>query len=89
MKWDIDHTEENPGICLSEIDFNDDTKIDRINKNDIVIFVGPNNVGKSQTLKDIYNGLADKPSMILKRIRPYKWGNVNEIKNLIKKNRKL
>lgn len=84
MKWDIDHTEDNPGICLSEIDFNDDTKIDRINKNDIVIFVGPNNVGKSQTLKDIYNGLADQPSTILKRIHPYKWGNINKIKELIK-----
>lgn len=38
---------------VSELKFNDGETIS-INKNDIVLFVGPNNAGKSQALKDIY-----------------------------------
>lgn len=41
------------GGYISKITFNNKQVIN-INKNDIVIFVGPNNVGKSQSLKDIY-----------------------------------
>ena len=41
------------GGYISKVAFNNGQSID-INKNDIVIFVGPNNVGKSQALKDIY-----------------------------------
>lgn len=39
---------------ISKITFNDSSSFD-VNENDIVIFVGPNNVGKSQALKDIYS----------------------------------
>lgn len=38
---------------ISEIIFNNGVKLP-IAENDIVLFVGPNNVGKSQALKDIY-----------------------------------
>ena len=41
------------GGYISKIVFNDGNTIE-IEKNDIVIFVGPNNAGKSQSLKDIY-----------------------------------
>ena len=41
-------------VHISEITFNDGTQIP-LNKNDLVIFVGPNNVGKSQALNDIYS----------------------------------
>lgn len=41
------------GGYISKIHFNDGTSID-IQQNDIIIFVGPNNAGKSQSLKDIY-----------------------------------
>lgn len=41
-------------VHISEITFNDGTQIS-LNKNDLVIFVGPNNVGKSQALNDIYS----------------------------------
>lgn len=41
------------GGYISKIHFNDGTSVD-IKKNDIIIFVGPNNSGKSQSLKDIY-----------------------------------
>ena len=41
-----------PGGYISEIKFNNGKTV-AINPNDIVVFVGPNNVGKSQSLKDI------------------------------------
>lgn len=41
------------GGYISKIIFNNGKDVE-INKNDIVIFVGPNNAGKSQSLKDIY-----------------------------------
>lgn len=41
------------GGYISKIYFNDGTHVD-IQQNDIIIFVGPNNAGKSQSLKDIY-----------------------------------
>ena len=40
------------GGYISEICFNNGQTVS-INPNDIVIFVGPNNAGKSQSLKDI------------------------------------
>lgn len=48
------------GGFISKIQFNNGKTID-INKNDIVIFVGPNNAGKSQSLKDIY-ALSQEPA---------------------------
>ena len=38
---------------LSSLQFNDETTIP-LGNNDIIVFVGPNNAGKSQSLKDIY-----------------------------------
>ena len=42
------------GGYISQIQFNNGQLLD-IAANDIVIFVGPNNAGKSQSLKDIFN----------------------------------
>ena len=42
-----------PALFVNSIKFNNGETIN-INKNDIVVFVGPNNAGKSQSLKDIY-----------------------------------
>ena len=39
---------------ISELTFNNGEKLE-IRANDIVLFVGPNNVGKSQSLKDIFS----------------------------------
>lgn len=53
---------------ISKIIFNNNKCID-INKNDIVIFVGPNNAGKSQALKDIYAlSLKKQPSIVVSDI---------------------
>jgi len=48
-------SKDKKSICyISEIQFNNG-EIISINKNDIIVFVGPNNAGKSQSLKDIHN----------------------------------
>lgn len=56
------------GGYISKIVLNNDAEIS-INESDIVVFVGPNNAGKSQSLKDIY-GLCEskKPSIVIKDI---------------------
>ncbi len=46
--------EEKAGGFISKITFNNGVTLD-VEKNSIVAFVGPNNVGKSQALKDIYS----------------------------------
>ena len=43
---------QSPGGYINNIIFNNGEHL-KINKNDIIIFVGPNNAGKSQTLRDI------------------------------------
>ncbi len=52
--------DERAGGYISKITFNNGQEFE-ISKNDIVVFVGPNNAGKSQSLKDIYS-LAGKKS---------------------------
>lgn len=42
-----------PALFVNSITFNNGETI-KINNNDIVVFVGPNNAGKSQSLKDIF-----------------------------------
>ena len=46
-------TNEKAGGYISQLKFNNGETLD-ISANDIVVFVGPNNAGKSQSLKDIY-----------------------------------
>lgn len=57
---------------ISKLIFNDNEELN-VNQNDIVVFVGPNNAGKSQSLKDIYE-LCDskKPSTVISDIEIYK-----------------
>lgn len=56
---------ERAGGYISQITFNNGETLD-ISENDIVVFVGPNNAGKSQSLKDIYL-LSEKkvPSVVI------------------------
>ncbi|MDO4545804.1 MAG: AAA family ATPase [Bacillota bacterium] len=61
------------GGFISKIRFNNGEEID-IAANDIVIFVGPNNAGKSQSLKDIYSLSAKKlPSIVVSDITVTKY----------------
>ena len=48
--------QDNPFVLIKKIKFKDGTEIE-FKKDDIVIFVGANNVGKSRTLKDIKENL--------------------------------
>lgn len=50
---------DNSSVVIKEITFNDGNKW-KFNKDDIVLLVGPNNVGKSRTLKDLREDLNDK-----------------------------
>lgn len=49
---------DNSSVVIKEITFNDGNKW-KFNKDDIVLLVGPNNVGKSRTLKDLREDLND------------------------------
>lgn len=53
------------GITINRLVFNDGTSID-LTPQDIVVFVGPNNMGKSQSLRDIYNSISsDHGSLVV------------------------
>ncbi len=59
---------EKPGGYISKIQFNNGQSVN-IKQNDIVVFVGPNNTGKSQSLKDIYVlSREKKPSVVVSDI---------------------
>lgn len=59
---------EKAGGYIAKLKFNNGQEID-IASNDIVIFVGPNNAGKSQSLKDIYMLSKEKvPSVVVSDI---------------------
>ena len=69
------------GGYISKIHFNDGTHVD-IQPNDIIIFVGPNNAGKSQSLKDIYLLSSEKfPTTIVSDIAITKYPT--QIKDLL------
>lgn len=55
---------EKAGGYISQIQFNNGQLLD-VAANDIVIFVGPNNAGKSQSLKDLYLLAKDKRKTVV------------------------
>ena len=60
---------------ISKIKFNNGDELE-IRKDDIVLFVGPNNAGKSQSLKDIYTKCdGDLPTIVIKEITTNKEGD--------------
>ncbi|MGL4982195.1 MAG: ATP-dependent nuclease [Treponemataceae bacterium] len=73
-----------PTAHITKIVFNNNEHLD-IAKNDIIVFVGPNNAGKSQALNDIYN-LSDykQDSIIIDDITITK-NNIENIKNYFSK----
>lgn len=64
---------------ISKLVFNNGKELD-INKNDIVVFVGPNNAGKSQSLSDIYL-LSDSKhqTVVISDINVIKEGNLKSL----------
>lgn len=51
----------NHSVVIKKIKFNDNTEIE-LSNDDIVVFVGANNVGKSRALKDIKNDILESSS---------------------------
>ena len=49
----MSENENFPSISIEKIKFKNHDDVFNFNENDIVLFVGANNVGKSRTLKDI------------------------------------
>lgn len=78
----------NPLVTIKKIRFKDGTEIE-LEKDDIVIFVGANNVGKSRTLKDIKDDLIEtsRNKIIINEIE-YEEENFNKdsIKNYFENN---
>ena len=60
---------ENPSVTLKKIKFNNGKEIE-LNEDDIVIFVGANNVGKSRSLRDIKEDLieSNRDKIVIKEI---------------------
>ena len=57
------------GITLEKIVFNEGTEIE-LSPTDIVVFVGPNNMGKSQSLRDISNAIStDNGNVVVKDVK--------------------
>jgi energy-coupling factor transporter ATP-binding protein EcfA2 len=71
-------------VWISEMQFNDDTTIE-LSMNDIVVFVGPNNAGKSISLKEAAALLQNKKSnkVIFKDISIEKEGDENALESSI------
>jgi len=61
---------------IVKIQFNTGKELD-VNKNDIVVLVGPNNAGKSQSLSDIYQLSKNKvPTVVISDIEVSKEGSL-------------
>ena len=72
------------GFTLSKLTFNDGTTIDLADQ-DIVVFVGPNNMGKSQSLRDIYNSISSDRGNIVVTDVGLTFHNSPDIKGVIEK----
>ncbi len=64
---------EKVGGYISQLTFNNGESLD-VSASDIVVFVGPNNAGKSQSLKDIYSlSKAKTPSVVISDVKISKY----------------
>lgn len=73
-----------PSLRIKEIKFNDNTEIE-LENDDIILFVGANNVGKSRTLKDIKDDLIQENLNNKIIISDIKYNSNNFNKDSIKK----
>lgn len=79
-----------PDVYLKSITFSSNNKLE-LNKNDKVLIVGPNNSGKSQTLRDIISLIAESNphNIVLKSIDLYREGYPEKFIDYIKTESKL
>lgn len=72
-------------LRVKKLIFNDGTSVE-VNNNDIIVFVGPNNSGKSQALKDIFNLIGhESKGVVVTHVEPEK-GSVNDLIEILEKN---
>lgn len=71
------------GISLNKIVFNEGTDVD-LSPTDIVVLVGPNNAGKSRSLKDINNALVSPRDTIVVKDVTIQYHQTAEIGNKVK-----
>lgn len=76
-----------PKIWIDKIKFSDNTEVE-FKSNDIIVFVGPNNAGKSASLKDAHSflKLQNTQSKVIKSIEFKKIGTPEDVVNLLEKN---
>ena len=68
-----------PSLTMSELKFSDGTIVS-LNANDIVVFVGPNNAGKSASLREIESHLGNnEPAQVIKEVKVRKVGSVTDV----------
>lgn len=80
----------NPKVWISKIQVNDGSEIS-LEKNDILVFVGPNNAGKSVSLKEINLLLEsnEKSTNIIKHIEIEALGSIDDLVNYLKTSSKI
>lgn len=71
------------GVSIDRLIFNDGTELP-LNPTDIVVFVGPNNAGKSRSLKDIYSLLSSPNGSIVVRDVEKRIHNADRIRENIR-----
>lgn len=78
---------EIPSVWISDLTFSSGYRLDLMHA-DIVVFVGPNNSGKSATLKEIEGYLSghETPRRVVKDIISKKIGTVEDVRSYLAKN---
>ncbi len=75
-----------PSLCFESITFSGGQQI-TIEENEIIVFVGTNNAGKSATLKDLRKLLVkDETSLTIKERKVRKSGNADDLHEFLEKN---
>ncbi|HHX09980.1 MAG TPA: hypothetical protein GX729_01200 [Firmicutes bacterium] len=71
MNTEVERARDNrePRVFVNSIKFNDGTVL-QLNHNSIIVFIGPNNCGKSQVLRDIESRIEDskRPSIVVSEL---------------------
>lgn len=86
LSKDVDATTTDPAVTFKSITFSDGTTIE-LEPTDVVVLVGPNNVGKSVALRDLENQLVGVPSKrtVVTAVRLRRDGSIDELRKYLEK----
>ena len=72
-----------PKLCFETITFSDDTTLE-LDEDDIVVFVGPNNAGKSAALRELEGWVArSRPGHVVKNATMTKEGTEEDLRTYL------